>query len=57
MRVGQALQGLPRRGRRRGTVFVARPFEGLPSECDIIALRELVPAATAPLTVKGADAP
>lgn len=30
-------------------VFVARPFEGLPSECDIIALRELVPAATAPL--------
>ena len=40
-----------------GTVYVARPFEGLPSECDIIALRELVPAATAPLTVKGADAP
>ncbi|MEJ7833404.1 MAG: DUF5926 family protein [Nocardioides sp.] len=36
-------------------VYVARPFEGLPSECDVIALRELVPAATAPLTVKGAD--
>ena len=33
--------------------YVARPFEGLPSECDVIALRELVPAATAPLTVKG----
>lgn len=32
-------------------VFVARPFEGLPSECDLIALRELVPAATAPLTL------
>ena len=33
--------------------YVSRPFEGLPSECDLIALRELVPAATAPLTVKG----
>jgi hypothetical protein len=32
--------------------FVARPFEGMPSECDVIALRELVPAATAPLTLK-----
>ena len=29
--------------------FVARPFEGMPSECDVVALRELVPAATAPL--------
>lgn len=35
--------------------YVARPFEGLPSECDVIALRELVPAATAPLSVKGSD--
>jgi hypothetical protein len=35
--------------------YVARPFEGLPSECDVIALRELVPAATAPLKVKGSD--
>src|SRR5688572_7652780 len=32
--------------------FVARPFEGMPSECDVIALRELVPAATAPLTLR-----
>ncbi|QIG45325.1 topoisomerase II [Nocardioides anomalus] len=38
-------------------VYVARPFEGLPSECDIVALRELVPAATAPLTVEGTDRP
>jgi len=38
-----------------GEVYVVRPFEGLPSECDVIALRELVPAATAPLTVKGTD--
>jgi hypothetical protein len=36
--------------------FVGRPFEGLPDECDVIALRELVPAATAPLHVK-ADVP
>jgi hypothetical protein len=36
-------------------VFVARPFEGMPSECDVIALRELVPAATAPLTLKSGD--
>jgi Family of unknown function (DUF5926)/SEC-C motif len=34
------------------SVFVNRPFEGMPSECDVIALRELVPAATAPLTLK-----
>ena len=37
------------------TVYVARPFAGLPSECDIVAMRELVPSATAPLTVKGSD--
>ena len=29
--------------------FVSRPFEGLAGECDLIALREIVPAATAPL--------
>src|SRR5512139_879185 len=29
--------------------LVSRPLEGLAGECDIIALRELVPAATAPL--------
>ncbi|WP_028637986.1 DUF5926 family protein [Nocardioides sp. URHA0032] len=31
--------------------FVSRPFEGLPSECDVVAMRELVPAATAPLAL------
>lgn len=36
-------------------LFVRRPFEGLPSECDVIALRELVPAATAPLALKDSD--
>lgn len=30
-----------------------RPFAGLPGECDIIAMRELVPAATAPLKLVG----
>jgi hypothetical protein len=34
------------------SVYVGRPFEGMPSECDVVALRELVPAATAPLTLK-----
>ncbi|WZH51776.1 MAG: DUF5926 family protein [Nocardioides alkalitolerans] len=36
-------------------VFVKRPFEGLAAEGDLIALRELVPAATAPLTLKEGD--
>lgn len=31
------------------TRIVARPFEGLPGERDLIAMREFVPAATAPL--------
>ena len=35
---------------------VARPFEGLPGEADWVALRELVPAATAPLrTAEGRE--
>lgn len=36
-------------------VYVGRPFEGLPGEREIVAMRELVPAATAPLTLKDAD--
>ncbi len=32
-----------------GAAYVARPFEGLPGECDLIAMREIVAAATAPL--------
>jgi hypothetical protein len=38
-----------------GTAYVARPFAGLPSECDVIAMRDLVPAATAPLPLKDSD--
>ena len=33
--------------------FVVRPFEGLPSECDLIAFREIVPAGTAEVTLSG----
>ena len=33
--------------------FVGRPFEGLPGECDWVALREIVPAATAALRLRG----
>ena len=36
--------------------MVARPFAGLPGEADWIALREIVPAATAPLTLVGEHA-
>ncbi|TWH02658.1 hypothetical protein L615_001300000220 [Nocardioides sp. J9] len=39
-----------------GDVFVKRPFEGLASECDIVAMRELVPAATAALPLAGEHA-
>ncbi|WP_030744597.1 DUF5926 family protein [Streptomyces sp. NRRL F-5135] len=34
------------------TELVQRPFEGLAGECDWVALRELVPAATAELALK-----
>jgi hypothetical protein len=35
--------------------FVSRTFEGLPGECDWVALREFVPAATAPLRLAEGD--
>ncbi len=35
--------------------YVARPFEGMPSEPDVVALREFVPAATAPLALRDSD--
>lgn len=34
------------------TPYVVRTFEGLPGECDWVALREFVPAATAPLSLR-----
>jgi hypothetical protein len=38
-------------------VFVARPFAGLPDETEWVALREIVPAATAPLRLRSSDVP
>ena len=45
-------------GRSASTVFVgqARPFEGMASECDIVAMREIVPAATTSLALLGEHA-
>ncbi len=40
-----------REAAHRGERLVARPFEGLTGEADWVAMRELVPAATAPLTL------
>lgn len=36
--------------------FVQRPFEGMASECDLVAMRELVPAATTKLKLTGEHA-
>ncbi len=36
-------------------VYVSRPFAGLPGETDLVALREFVPAATAPLRLVEGD--
>jgi hypothetical protein len=44
-------QTAPKREKVRD-IFVARPFEGLADEPEWIALRELVPAASAPLALK-----
>lgn len=40
------------RAQRDGAV---RPFAGLAAECDLVALREFVPAATAPIAVAGSE--
>lgn len=41
------------RARREAAVsFAARPFQGLPGECDWVALREIVPAATATVRLR-----
>ncbi len=46
-----AADAAPKRQKVRD-IYVARPFEGLADETEWIALRELVPAASAPLTLK-----
>lgn len=45
---GQGSKGDPAQQR---APFVARPFEGLSGETEWVAMREIVPAATAPLTL------
>ena len=39
------------------SVFVARPFAGLAGEPDVVAMREFVPAATAPLHLRDSERP
>jgi hypothetical protein len=36
-------------------VIVTRPFAGLAAECELVALREFVPSATAPLSLRDAE--
>ncbi|OKL54976.1 hypothetical protein BSZ39_00925 [Bowdeniella nasicola] len=45
--------------KRQEVPFVERPFEGLKGEADLVAMRELLPSASAPLTLTGelADVP
>src|SRR3546814_349897 len=51
---------LPPRSTRTDTLFPYTTLfrsEGLAAECDLVALREFVPSATAPLPVIGSDRP
>jgi hypothetical protein len=36
-------------------VIVTRPFEGLAAECELVALREFVPSATAKLPLRSGE--
>jgi hypothetical protein len=45
------------RGAADPVTLVRRPFAGLPGEADWVALREIVPAATAPLTLRSEFGP
>jgi hypothetical protein len=51
----KACHGRTRDGHAQQNELVVRPFEGLASECDWVALREVVPAATAELTLAGSS--
>lgn len=39
--------------KRREVPFVERPFEGLPAETDLVAMREILPSATAETEIDG----
>lgn len=41
-----------RRAQSGSAALVQRPFAGLPGECDWVAMREIVPAATAPVRLR-----
>lgn len=43
--------------REQASTAVVRPFEGLAAECDLVAMREFVPTATAPLALRDGDRP
>src|SRR5690349_23905333 len=47
----------PRQSRPRPAPFERRPFEGLTGETDWVALREILPAATAVVTVRPEHVP
>jgi hypothetical protein len=50
-------QAGPKGSRPRPAPFESRPFRGLPNETDWVALREILPAATAVVTVKEEHVP
>lgn len=45
------------KGRSEAVPFQTRPFEGLPGETEWVAIREILPAATAQVTLVGDHAP
>ncbi len=49
--------GTPRAARPRPAPFEPRPFAGLPHETDWVAMREILPAATAVVTVRPEHVP
>jgi hypothetical protein len=51
-RKGGRPSSAPQQRRKHRDIFVPRPFAGLADEPEWVALRELVPAATAPLTLQ-----
>jgi hypothetical protein len=53
----QSTDGSAGRTRVEPAPFVARPFEGLPGETDWVAMREILPAATATVTWAQGKAP
>lgn len=47
----------PKKQRSTQVPFVGRPFEGLAGETEWVAIREILPAATGPITLTGDAAP